>query len=232
MRAYELLKEDARWVWSVTLKDQWTDDSNVDDYLPVIENWEYDVRLNGKVVGSIQYDDYFGIFFADFGARGVEISKYADRGVDYENDMERYVLSAVGSYFNSKTGQKHFEVMSRQQNLQPQSIEEEDSTEECTACDGKGVDDWRETCVRCGGNGRLKDGDYYDEDEKEELEEIKVTKTLAGKRTKPTQDLATKEKMSRKKKYKDGSEKKDASTPMNRNVHDLANITLKGEYRS
>ena len=63
---------------------------------------------------------------------------------------------------------------------------------------------------------------------KEELEEIKVTKTLAGKRTKPTQDLASKEKMSRKKKYRDGSEKKDASTPMNRNVHDLANITLKG----
>lgn len=190
MRAIELLKEDARWSWSVTLKDQWTDDSNVDDYLPEIENWEYDVRLNGKVVGSIQYDDYFGNMLADFGARGVEISRYADRGIDYENDMERYVLSAVGSYFNSKTGQKHFEVMSRQQDLQPQSIE------------------------------------------KEELEEIKVTKTLAGKRTRPTQDLATKEKMSRKKKYRDGSEKKDASTPMNRNVHDLANITLKGEYRS
>jgi hypothetical protein len=67
---------------------------------------------------------------------------------------------------------------------------------------------------------------------KKELDEIKVTKTLAGKRTSPSRDLESKAKMSRKKKYRDGSEIKDASTPMNRNVHDLANITLKGEYRS
>ena len=64
------------------------------------------------------------------------------------------------------------------------------------------------------------------------LHEIRVTKTLAKKRKTPAQDLATKEKMTRKKKRKDGSIKKDAVKPMNRNVHDLANITLKGEYRS
>jgi len=111
-------------------------------------------------------------------------------------------------------------------------LKEEDSTEECTACDGKGVDDWSETCVRCGGNGRLKNGNWYDEDEVEELDEIKVTKTLAMKRTTPMKDLATKTKMTRKKKGKDGKVRKDAKKPMNRNVHDLANITLKGEYRS
>ena len=64
------------------------------------------------------------------------------------------------------------------------------------------------------------------------LSEIKVTKTLAKKRTTPMKDMATKEKMTRKKKGKDGKIKKDAKKPMNRNVHDLANITLKGEYRS
>lgn len=111
-------------------------------------------------------------------------------------------------------------------------LKEEDSTEECHACDGKGVDDWRETCVRCGGNGRLKNGNWYDEDEIEELDEIKVTKTLAMKRTTPMKDLATKTKMTRKKKGKDGKVRKDAQKPMNRNAHDLANITLKGEYRS
>jgi len=107
-----------------------------------------------------------------------------------------------------------------------------EEVDECHACDGKGVDDWRETCVRCGGTGSLRNGEYYDPDEVEELDEIKVTKTLARKRTTPARDLATKEKMTRKKKGKDGKIKKDAQKPMNRNVHDLANITLKGEYRS
>jgi ribosome recycling factor len=64
------------------------------------------------------------------------------------------------------------------------------------------------------------------------LSEIKVTKTLAKKRTTPMKDMATKAKMKKKKKGKDGKIKKDAQKPMNRNVHDLANITLKGEYRS
>ena len=86
MRAYELLKESG-YGWSVTLKDTWTQDAEED--FPEVQNWEYDVRLNGKVVGSIQYDDYFGNMLADFGARGVEISRYADTGVDYINDMER-----------------------------------------------------------------------------------------------------------------------------------------------
>ena len=96
----------------------------------------------------------------------------------------------------------------------------------CSNCNGSGdavgfgdvpVTD----CEDCGGTGKKK-----------ELEEIKVTKTLAKKRTTPMKDMATKEKMTRKKKGKDGKIKKAARKPMNRNVHDLANITLKGEYRS
>jgi len=189
MRAIELLKEESGNVWSVTLKDKWTDPGDPSEYREDVQNWEYDVRYNGKVVGSLTYDTFFGNMLGDFGARTIEIGRYADPSlnpiVDDDEQMEAYVLSSIGNYFNSKTGNRHFEVMTRQQGL-----------------------------------------------EKEELEEIKVTKTLAGKRTRPTQDLASKEKMSRSKKYRDGSEKKDASTPMNRNVHDLANITLKGEYRS
>ena len=78
--------------------------------------------------------------------------------------------------------------------------------------------------------GAWKDCEYCQE--KEELEEIKVTKTLAQKRTTPSKDLATKKKMTQRKTDKQGNVKKDATKPMNRNVHDLANITLKGEYRS
>lgn len=188
MRLSEILQEDARHVWSVTLKDQWTNEGDPEDYTPDVENWEFDIRHNGKVVGSATMDDYFGYIHCDFGARHVEIERYAD---GYRSDdPEAYVLSAVSNYFKSPTGQKHFEIMARQQGLKPQPIE------------------------------------------KEELEEIKVTKTLAKKRTTPMKDMATKEKMTRKKKGKDGKIKKDAKKPMNRNVHDLANITLKGEYRS
>ena len=185
MRAKELLKEETvGGAWSIRQKDSW--ESEMDDgdgYAEIIQNAEFDILYNRKVVGSVTYDSYFGNMLGDFGARSVEISRY--EGANARIDLEQRVMSAVENYFDSPTGQHHLEVMSRQQGLA-----------------------------------------------KEELEEIKVTKTLAGKRTKPTQDLASKEKMSRKKKYRDGSEKKDASTPMNRNVHDLANITLKGEYRS
>ena len=187
MKISEVLNEDATSVWSVTLKDQWVDRADPDEYQDDIAYWEYDVRYNGKVVGSATYDDFFGNILGDFGARRVEMSKYADHSLYDENDMERFMLSAVGDYFNSKEGQRHFEVMTRQQGLEPQSIE---------------------------------------------LDEIKVTKTLAGKRTNPTKDLASRAKMKKKKKDSKGKEVKDATTPMNRNVHDLANITLKGEYRS
>jgi len=101
-------------------------------------------------------------------------------------------------------------------------LKEENFDLECPRCCGLGRHPGRpEECPECKGTGK-----------KEELEEIKVTKTLAKKRTTPMHDLATKTKMKRKKKHKDGSDKKNAQKPMNRNVHDLANITLKGEYRS
>lgn len=184
MRAIELLKEEAYGAWSIRQKDSWESEMDGGDgYEEIIQNAEFDILYNRKVVGSVTYDSYFGNMLGDFGARTVEISRY--EGANARIDLEQRVMSAVENYFDSPTGQHHLGVMTRQQGL-----------------------------------------------EKEELEEIKVTKTLAGKRTRPTDDLATKEKMSRKKKYRDGSEKKDASTPMNRNVHDLANITLKGEYRS
>lgn len=197
MKLSEILKEDAQWTWSLTLKDHWKDESyndpwteNDNDGIPDIERWEYDVRLNGKVVGSVEYDDFFGNVHVSFGERAPEISNYASSEEYDSDDPERFILSAIQNYFNSKTGKLHFEVLMRQKKIVPQSIE------------------------------------------KEELEEIKVTKTLAKKRTTPAKDLATKTKMTRKKKDKSGKVKKDASTPMNRNVHDLANITLKGEYRS
>jgi excinuclease UvrABC ATPase subunit len=106
-------------------------------------------------------------------------------------------------------------------------ILQENKQEHCPECSGTGMNmfgsDFDMTsCEECDGTGFKK----------EELEEIKVTKTLAKKRTTPMKDMATKEKMTRKKKGKDGKIKKDAKKPMNRNVHDLANITLKGEYRS
>lgn len=176
MRLKEILNEDADHSFSVRQKDNWTSPGNSEDYTPDIENWEYDVQHNGKVVGSIQYDDFFGNMIGDFGARSVEISKYADSSLYDENDMERYILSAVGGYFNSKRGNLHLEIMSRQQGL-------------------------------------------------EALEEIKVTKTLAGKKSTPSRDLA----MDQKKKSPNQG-KKPVEIDKIPDAKDLATITLKGEY--
>jgi len=58
------------------------------------------------------------------------------------------------------------------------------------------------------------------------LSEIKVTKTLAGKRKRPSETLAAKQK---KKKKNQGEGPVSLKT---RDAHELANITLKGEYTS
>jgi len=95
--------------------------------------------------------------------------------------------------------------------------------ERCTTCDGLGKelvgdDQLVFDCPDCKGTGYWGD--------KEELEEIKVTKTLAGKRKKPTETMAGK---ANKKKKNAG--KPDVSLKT-RDAHELANITLKGEYTS
>lgn len=244
MRAIELLESGN--VFTVRQKDAWTSDMDQGDgWVDIVEEAEFDVLHNGKVIGSISYESYFGNMRGDFGARGVEISRY--EGPTAGVDLEQRVLSAVGNYFNSPTGRKHFAILSRQQGLEeqspetlnPPSISVGDEVKvgkfKNRKAEVKGFtkDDHGQPVLKTTkGDQKLYKPRVSKLEPKEELEEIKVTKTLAGKRTMPTKDLASKEKMSRKKKYRDGSEIKDASTPMNRNVHDLANITLKGEYRS
>lgn len=89
--------------------------------------------------------------------------------------------------------------------------------EMCSVCSGGRREGYSNDCPNCGGEG------YVD---KEELEEIKVTKTLAGKRKRPSETLAGKK----------NKEKKNAGKPAvslkTRDAHELANITLKGEYTS
>jgi predicted RNA-binding Zn-ribbon protein involved in translation (DUF1610 family) len=88
-----------------------------------------------------------------------------------------------------------------------------------------------ERCVTCDGTGKELVGDdqlVFDcpDCKKEDLEEIKVTKTLAGKRKRPSETLAGKL----------NKKKKNAGAPAvslkTRDAHELANITLKGEYTS
>jgi len=101
--------------------------------------------------------------------------------------------------------------------------EESSEKERCITCDGLGKELVGDSqlvfdCPDCKGVG------YFDK--KEELEEIKVTKTLAGKRKSPTETLAGK--MNKKKK----NAGKPAVSLKTRDAHELANITLKGEYTS
>jgi len=99
--------------------------------------------------------------------------------------------------------------------------------ERCITCDGLGKEYVGDemlgfTCPDCKGEGYI-DTEVF---EKEELEEIKVTKTLAGKRKKPTETMQGK---LNKKKKNAGAPEVSLKT---RDAHELANITLKGEYTS
>lgn len=61
--------------------------------------------------------------------------------------------------------------------------------------------------------------------DEEQLEEIKVTKTLAGKRQTPSRDLAMK-----RKKQSPNQGKPPVEIHKRRGAKELANIQLKGEY--
>jgi len=112
-------------------------------------------------------------------------------------------------------------------------ILQEERVETCPGCRGDktvvvGDSQLVFDCPDCKGRGYFgpEHGMRNDLDDVEELEEIKVTKTLAGKRKKPTETLAGKK----------NKEKKNAGKPAvslkTRDAHELANIQLKGEYTS
>jgi hypothetical protein len=67
--------------------------------------------------------------------------------------------------------------------------------------------------------------DVEEELDEEELEEVKVTKTLAGKRSTPSRDLAMKHK-----KKSPNQGKPAVEIHKRRGAKELANIQLKGEY--
>jgi len=87
-----------------------------------------------------------------------------------------------------------------------------------------------ERCVTCDGTGKQLVGDdqlVFDcpDCKKEDLDEIKVTKTLAGKRSTPSRDLAMKNK-----KKSPNQGKPPVEIHKRRGAKELANIQLKGEY--
>ena len=88
----------------------------------------------------------------------------------------------------------------------------------------------QERCVTCDGTGKQLVGDdqlVFDcpDCDGEELDERKVTKTMAGKQETPIQKLATD---SKKKSPNQGKKPVDIHNVMD--VKALADITLKGEY--
>ena len=90
-----------------------------------------------------------------------------------------------------------------------------------------------ERCVTCDGTGKQLVGDdqlVFDcpDCKDEELEERKVTKTLAGRKQTPSQKLA----MDRKKKSPNQGKDPVEIGKVTRSMKDLANIELKGEYNN
>lgn len=101
--------------------------------------------------------------------------------------------------------------------------EESSKRERCLTCDGLGkefVGDEQLVfdCPDCKGVG------YFDK--KEELEEIKVTKTVSGKKQTPSRQLA----MDRKKKSPKQGKKPVELNKSAKSMKDLSNELLKGEY--
>ncbi len=95
--------------------------------------------------------------------------------------------------------------------------------ERCTTCDGLGIELVGDEqlvfdCPDCKGTGNF--------DEKEELEEIKVTKTLAGKKQMPSRQLA----MDKKKKSPNQGKKPVELDKSAKSMKDLSNELIKGEY--
>ena len=95
--------------------------------------------------------------------------------------------------------------------------------ERCVTCDGSGIelvgnDQLVFDCPDCKGVG------YFDK--KEELEEIKVTKTLAGKKQTPSRQLA----MDRKKKSPKQGKQTVELDKAAKSMKELSNELLKGEY--
>lgn len=225
MRLFEILKEDATKVWSVRMTDHWVEEGDPEDYHDDVSVWRYDILFNGKVVGELTEDNFFGYMRADFGARTVEISKYEPKHapqnavIDFDSSdkeaFESHAVSTISSYFSTPKGQKHFEIMSRQQGLQPQSIELGEEEERCVTCDGTGKE-------IVGDSQLVFDCPDCKEDE---LEERKVTKTVAGSKQPPSRKLA----MDRKKKSPNQG-KQAVEIDKMPDAKDLANITLKGEY--
>ena len=195
MRLFQILKEDATRVWSVRMTDHWVEEGDQDDYQDDISVWRYDILFNGQVIGELTEDNFFGYLKADFGERTVEISKYEPKHapqnavVDFDSSdkeaFEGHAANTIKSYFSTPKGQQHFEIMSRQKGLKPQSIELEE----------------------------------------DDLEERKVTKTMAGKQQRPIDKLAVDTK-----KKKPNQGKKPVELDKFKDTKDLANEILKGEY--
>ena len=224
MRLFQILKEDATRVWSVRMTDHWVEEGDPEDYQDDISVWRYDILFNGVVIGELTEDNFFGYMKADFGERTVEISKYEPKHspqnavIDFDSSdkeaFEGHAASTVKSYFTTPKGQQHFEIMSRQKGLKPQSIELEEE----------------DRCVTCDGTGKQLVGDdqlVFDcpDCKDEELEERKVTKTMAGKQQRPIDKLAVDTK-----KKKPNQGKEPVELDKFKDTKDLANEILKGEY--
>lgn len=93
----------------------------------------------------------------------------------------------------------------------------ETEDDSCDFCGGDGYHDELGECPDCGGTGHSG--------VETELEEVKVTKTLAGKRSTPSRDLAMKNK-----KKSPNQGKPPVEIHKRRGAKELANIQLKGEY--
>lgn len=82
--------------YTVHQHKKWTEEGDSDNYEPDVTRTKYHIKKNGKNVGELEHDDYFGYI------RGHLHNKHLPELSNYHRDPKK----AIGSFLKSKTGKK------------------------------------------------------------------------------------------------------------------------------
>lgn len=111
--AYKICTEGVDGIgnWSVKKIDKWTEPSN-EPHSPDVTYTTYNILKNGKVVGNLKQDDYFGYVNGELFNRNLpELSSYSLR------NQTSGPLGNLHRFLKSKTGQKWLTVSQKRGHL-------------------------------------------------------------------------------------------------------------------
>jgi len=95
--------------------DTETEEGNPDEYEEDVTTYTAQILQNGKVVGFMDYDDYFGYVHGKLFNK--DLPELSDWRVDVypSEDLEGYLLATIERFFQTKTGQRWAANLSKYQ---------------------------------------------------------------------------------------------------------------------